>query len=335
MIEEIATNLYKIEIPLPMNMLNSVNSYVIKAPNRNLIIDTGMNLEECMKVMQASLKKLGVDLGKTDYFITHFHGDHFGLVLSLITDQSIIYFNKPESEIIDRIRDRTFMGNMINFTRMSGFPENEIENIFPPSAAYEYKFKGPVPFRFMEDGDPLSIGDYQLEFVKTSGHSKGHMGLYEPNKKIFISGDHLLGDITPSIQLRSDDENPLKEYFLSLDKVNELDIELVLPGHRRIFKNCKVRIKEIKDHHQERANEIISLLEEGNKNAYQVASRMTWNVVDCDSWNSFPALQKFFATGEAIAHLKYLEEKGMVNKEMQDQRIVYSINLGDVRAESA
>ncbi len=34
---------------------------------------------------------------------------------------------------------------------------------------------------------------------------------------------------------------------------------------------------------------------------------MTWNV-DCDSWDSFPVVQSFFATGEAFAHLKYLEE---------------------------
>ena len=79
----------------------------------------------------------------------------------------------------------------------------------------------------------------------------------------------------------------------------------------------------MKDHHRQRGDEVISILEEGSKNAYQVASQTTWNI-DCDSWNSLPAMQKFFATGEAIAHLKYLEAKGMIRKEMREQKIVYS-----------
>jgi glyoxylase-like metal-dependent hydrolase (beta-lactamase superfamily II) len=60
MIEEIVTNLYKIEIPLPESPLKSVNSYVIKSQGRNLIIDTGMNREECLNAMMAGLKELAV-----------------------------------------------------------------------------------------------------------------------------------------------------------------------------------------------------------------------------------------------------------------------------------
>jgi len=70
------------------------------------------------------------------------------------------------------------------------------------------------------------------------------MCLYDPNKKIFVAGDRILNDITPSIQLRSDKENPLNEYLASLDKVYQLNIEIVLPGDRAIFRNCKERIKE-------------------------------------------------------------------------------------------
>jgi hypothetical protein len=60
MIEEIVTNLYKIEIPLPESPLKSVDSYVIKSQGRNLIIDTGMNREECLNAMMAGLKELAV-----------------------------------------------------------------------------------------------------------------------------------------------------------------------------------------------------------------------------------------------------------------------------------
>ena len=75
----------------------------------------------------------------------------------------------------------------------------------------------------------------------------------------------------------------------------------------------KERIQELKHHHQKRLDEIISILEKGRKNAFQVASRMTWDII-YDSWDLFPVTQKWFATGEAIAHLKYLEEKGIIRK---------------------
>jgi glyoxylase-like metal-dependent hydrolase (beta-lactamase superfamily II) len=151
------------------------------------------------------------------------------------------------------------------------------------------------------------------------------MCLYEPREKIFVAGDHILSDITPTLTLWSDEWNPLKEYLASLDKVYELDIELVLPGHRDTFRNPRERIQELKHHHQKRLDEIISILEKGRKNAFQIASRMTWDII-YDSWDLFPVTQKWFATGEAISHLKYLEEKGIINKQIEEQKAVYSLN---------
>ena len=97
MIEEILTNLYKIEIPLPGNPLMALNSYVIKASGRSLIVDTGMNREECLKEMQSALSEIGIDLRKADFFITHMHTDHIGLVSSLMTDDSRLYFNERDA----------------------------------------------------------------------------------------------------------------------------------------------------------------------------------------------------------------------------------------------
>jgi hypothetical protein len=99
----------------------------------------------------------------------------------------------------------------------------------------------------------------------------------------------------------------------------------VLPGHRALFGNCKTRIEEIKEHHQQRNREVLAILQEGSKNIYEVASQMTWNV-DCDSWDSFPVVQSFFATGEAFAHLRYLEEAGEIQRKMDGQTAFYLLS---------
>ncbi|MEW6275443.1 MAG: MBL fold metallo-hydrolase [Bacillota bacterium] len=320
MIQEIAPNLFQLEIPLPDNPLKAVNSYVIKAPERNMIIDTGLNREECLGAMHAGLRKLNINLEKTDFFITHLHADHMGLVAHLVTDISIVYFNQPDADFISNVGR---WKDMCDFARKNGFPENELGKAIEKHPGYRHRAPGQLKFHILRDGDILSIGEYFLKCVETPGHTKGHMCLYEPNKKILFSGDHLLYGITPNISLWSDGDNPLREYLASLDKIYEFDISLVLPGHRSVFRNHRKRILELKSHHQARIDEIISILEKGGMDAYQVASRMSWDMT-CDSWDLFPAAQKWFATGEAVAHLKYLEEKGVLQREVKGQKIFYA-----------
>lgn len=321
MVEEILPSLYKIEIPLPRNPLKVLNSYVIKAPEQNLIIDTGMNREECLSAMNAGLKEIDVDLKKTDFFITHFHADHVGLVSSLATVNSTIFFNRVDADVI------SYQGHwedMRKFASLIGFPGSEIQEAIEKHPGYRYSPRGHLEFTYLEEGDIIFIGEYQLKCVQTPGHTRGHMCLYEPEKKLLLSGDHILYDITPNISLWYEAGNPLEEYLTSLDKIYEFDVELVLPGHRSIFKDCKGRIEELKHHHQVRADEVLSILEKRGQDAYQVASQMTWDMT-YDSWDLFPVSQKWFATGEAIAHLRYLEERGLVSREIQGERIIFSL----------
>jgi glyoxylase-like metal-dependent hydrolase (beta-lactamase superfamily II) len=322
MVEEVLPNLFRIEIPLPGSPLKSLNSFVIRAGERTLIIDTGMNRKECLAAMQAGLQELGVDLAQTDFFITHMHADHSGLVARLVTASGKIYFNRPDAAVV------TGGGNwesMLAYAGRNGFPEDELRAALRNHPGYKYSPERVPELTILEDGDKLQMGDYSFICVQTPGHTRGHMCLYEPVRKILVCGDHILGDITPNIQSWSGQENPLKSYLESLDRVYALEVDLALPGHRSLVRNCKERIDELKRHHQERANEVLSLLGKQGKHAFQVASEMTWDI-DCESWELFPVSQKWFATGEAIAHLIYLEDKGMIFRADDGETIMYIVN---------
>jgi len=320
MCEEILPDLFRLKIPLPDSPLKYLNSYVVRGADRSLIIDTGLNRQECLDAMQAGLRTLGLDLEAADIFVTHLHADHFGLVTKLATDTTQVYFSRPEKELIESWEG---FGAMLIYAGHNGFPEDELQAALDKHPGAKYGSEWMPEMKLLEDGDEIRAGQYAFRCVATPGHTMGHICLYEPEKHILVAGDHILIDITPNIQCWSDTQNPLKHYLSSLDKVYDLKVDLTLPGHRRLIHNHQTRIEDLKRHHFERLSEVLSILKKGPLNAFRVASRMTWDI-DSESWDQFPVAQKWFATGEAISHLRYLEEDGKLTRISDGKMTLYA-----------
>lgn len=326
MVEPILPDLYRIEIPLPNSPLKALNSYLIKGQGRCLIIDTGMNREECLHPMLSALETLDVELEKTDFFITHLHADHLGLVGHLASEASTIYFNEVESSVVNAENERPEerLKQFSNVYLSHGFPEDELKKALHNHPGYRYSPKRYLEFSVLKGGDTIDVGDYLFRCIETPGHSPGHMCLYEADKKILVSGDHILFNITPNITCWPELENALKEYLASLEKVYALDVNLVLPGHRTIWNDHRSRITELQEHHKNRLKEVLSALEEGDKTTWEVAPYITWDI-DVSSWELFPAVQKWFAIGETMAHLNYLEADGRIRRKAEDKKVLYSL----------
>jgi glyoxylase-like metal-dependent hydrolase (beta-lactamase superfamily II) len=148
------------------------------------------------------------------------------------------------------------------------------------------------------------------------------MCLYEEDRKILFSGDHILFDITPNITRWPEFEDSLHNYLASLEKTYKLDVDLVLPGHRNIMKNHRKRIRELTEHHEQRLTEAFEAVNQGVATAWEIAPKISWDLVT-PSWETFPSVQKWFAIGETIAHLKYLEFDGRIKSRNEKNRIVY------------
>jgi len=321
MCEEVLPNLFRIKIPLPDSPLRYLNSYIIRESARSLIVDTGLNHTVCLEAMQSGLNRLGVDLSKIDIFITHRHIDHFGLVSKLFTGSTRIFMGRPDKVLLESWKG---VGAIAAYARQNGFPENELKAVFDKHPAAQFDLGWMRQSKPLDDGDRLEIGGYHFKCMATPGHTVGHTCLYEPTKKILLAGDHILTDITPNIVCWSDGEDPLRLFLASLDKVGKLSADLVLPGHRRLIKRPADRIDELKQPHARRLAEVLSILNGCSMNAFQIASKMTWDFVS-ENWEQFPATQKFFATGEAISHLRYLENAGKLIQKTEKEIIKFNI----------
>ncbi len=320
--EKVLPSLYRVGVPLPGSPLKATNSYVVIGEERSLVIDTGWNRDDCLAALTSGLRECGVDLEHTDFLITHLHADHSGLVAALAADEAKMYLSRGDAAVIESASVPGYWEGLGESARRHGFSLAELERVMGSHPGRMYSTSARRDFSILKDGDTIDVGDYRFECIETPGHTEGHICLYERGKKILVSGDHILVDITPNISLWSDGHNPLHEYLTSLDRVYGLDVELVLPGHRSLFHDHRRRIDELKQHHRARLEEVVSILQQGRQNVFQVASQMTWDI-DCSSWEAFPAAQKWFAFGEALAHLKYLEEEGRVARDMAGPETVF------------
>ncbi len=314
LVEQILPNLFRIEIPLPKIPLKTINSYVFKGKERHLIIDTGMNREECFNAMISGLAEIGVDLTMTDFVITHYHVDHAGLIARLVAPGCKVYASEQDRKvIIDASGQSTekYWKSVQDYGAYHGFSPEQLRTAIESHPGFRFMPERAVEITPLAEGDVLSVGGYNLRCIATPGHTVGHISLYEPDWKFFISGDHILGKVTPNISQASDDEDALAVYFSSLDKVYHLEIHQVLPAHKTVLNDCRGRINQLKEHHFSRLEEIWQILKNKSPlNAYEVAARMTWEIKR--EWDEFPVQQKWFAHGEAIAHIKYLEREGRI-----------------------
>lgn len=323
MIREILNGIYQIHIPLPGNPLKVLNSYLIKGRERNLLVDTGFNWPECKQAQLKAMTALGIDWADVDFFITHAHADHVGLVGELASKDTKVYCSKTDAQIVHNFMHSNYWAASDIYFSQHGYPPEKLHRKKDDIDDY-ISAGGDIDFTFVDEGNTFEVGGYKLKCIATPGHSPGHMCLYDAEKKLLFSGDHILGGITSNITSWGGKIDLLGLYLASLRKVDALEIDLVLPAHRELILDHHQRIAELIHHHDSRLAEILNILRNGAMNSYQTAAHMHWDLT-YDSWDEFPDFQKWFATGEAMAHLEHLAELGQVQRIKHGEILMYQL----------
>ena len=311
MLTKLADNIYKKEIPLPENPLRYINVYIITG-EKTLVVDTGFNRPECEEAMADALRELGVE--QADLFITHLHSAHCGLISKYGDLGWTIYAGETDGELMNFEAGNLYWRMLDDLFIKYGFPKADFGRNTDIHPGRTWCHPHPVKFTYVADGDVLEYGGYQFRVIETPGHTPGHMCLYDEANKRLLCGDPILGLITPNITIELSLENPLQAYMDSLAKVDVLEVDELLTTHGIPVDDMHQRIAELYHHHEVRLAEVVTILGDQWKNAYETARDMTWEI-DCRNWDEFPAPQKWFATGEAISHLQYLFFTGKVERE--------------------
>ena len=335
-LEELEDNLFCIEVPLPDNPLRALNAYLVRSSaahpgwrGRSLLIDNGFNRPECREVILSALKRLGVGLDALDFFVTHLHSDHCGLtgdLLDMAGSEAWAFASAGDSAHINMFTRQSFrLHQGARCVHGSGLPGDILEEMLSAHPGLQYAMQRPCPFTPVLEGDAFDYGGYNLRVASMPGHTPDLLCLYEKEKRILFSSDHILGDISPNITLWRGVRDPLGSYLRSLRKARKLDVALCLPGHRRVLADCRGRIDALERHHAARLDEVRNILDlHGECNALAVASRMTWSI-RARQWEDFPKAQQYFACSEAHAHLVHLRVLGQVKNRKHQRQILYRL----------
>ncbi|MBN2239037.1 MAG: MBL fold metallo-hydrolase [Dehalococcoidales bacterium] len=328
---EIRPGIHRMQIPIPNNPLGHTNVYLVRGNDGYLLIDAGWDSDEALAAMGNQLEEIGLTFSDiTRILVTHVHGDHYGLVyyLKQHTDAEVIVHRIEKDILLERhVPSHNPMEDIEGIFQSNGAPAGEIP--MPKHPERPYNTREPVvPDTTVEDGEIISTGEFELQIIWTPGHSAGHICIYEPENKLLFGGDHVLPVITPNISLLPNGgDNPLGNFLQSMETLDLLDVDLVLPAHEEIYPDLHKRIREIKQHHRNRNLEIQETLKTGPKTAYQVSSYITW-VPEAGGirYKDLHPMDKRMAVLETLAHLRAMVVDEEITSYEEDGTTYYRIS---------
>jgi len=314
-VERVRPGLWSIPVPIPNNPLRYVFVYAFETDRGPYIVDAGWNTQEAFDTLAAGLARAGTEIAAVQgVLVTHIHPDHYGLAGRVReVSGAWVALHAADAELIhDRYEEPADLLVRVGaLLRRAGAPDEDVEGLKRASMPVLPFVATVRPDVLLEDGARPDVPGWDLTAIWTPGHSPGHTCFWEPRYALMLSGDHILPRITPNISLHPQAQgNPLGDYMASLDKVGVYAADEVLPAHEHRFVGLAERVAELRAHHETRFDEVLAAIGEGFTTGWAIASRMKWS----RSWERIDGWMRRAALGEAMAHLRALEQRGLVRE---------------------
>jgi len=319
--KEVSKGIFKIEVPVPFGT-RYVNAYLIDSGVLGLI-DPGPNTSKAINVLDKGLRKLRVSLEDVERLIfTHRHVDHIGMGNRIKTiSNAKTYIHESEKNAASNFYeefDKTVESVLAPIAE-AGVPKPILERM-PEYYGVIRKVCEPVEInKALKDGDVLDFGEISLNVVHCPGHSIGSICLYENERRLLFTGDHVLKEITPNPFVSGLNEHAtLRRYLDSLRKVEQLHVRTGLPGHGNLIYDFQSVIRNLYAHHETRKKLVAEILRGGPKTPYEVSKEMFGNL---------PISETFLGLAEAAGHLQELSNENRVESFKKDN-LTYFRNIG-------
>jgi glyoxylase-like metal-dependent hydrolase (beta-lactamase superfamily II) len=312
--------IHRFAIPTPF-AVGRVNCYLIEDEPLTLV-DTGPNSGKALDELTVRLGERGHAIADLELIVvTHQHIDHLGLVeilversgaevaaLGLAAERLAAFEEDAERE--DQFAVEVMLRN--------GIPEDVTVALRSVSRSFRGWGSHVTVTRPLEDGGELALAGRRLEVLHRPGHSPSDTLFWDPQRRILISADHLIGHISsnPLITRPLDGSSrrpqALVTYIESLRKTREMPAEIVLPGHGEPIVDHVELIDSRFVGYDRRKEKIHRLIAERPRSGYELAQAL---------WGNVAVTQAFLTLSEVIGHADLLVNEGRV-READDGAVI-------------
>ncbi len=322
--QKVSDGVYQLEIPMRFNPLGCTYSYLLR--DAATLIDTGVSTNEAFEALEEQLRSVGIATSDVEHVVlTHLHRDHVGLVERVRSASgAVVHAHRLAVELQRKKLGAESEGGRSRADELRLLGGSRYISML---GRFEGAMRRPRPTIDIDephdDGDKIDFKGSDLKVLWTPGHSPEHICLYDAERCLLYSGDHVLPRITSHISLHSHEGgDPLKDYLDSLERLRGLSVKAILPAHEHIFHDLEGRISELEIHHLIRCDEVKAAVYEGEKTVFQVASAVSW---DSKPWPRMRFWTKRMAAAETLAHLVCLRNRGEVREELRKGILYYGL----------
>lgn len=236
--ERVFPGVYRLRLPLPWPGVPHCNAWAIAAGDGVVLFDTGMHEPGSFGHLERAMAQVNLRVENVKLVVcTHAHSDHYGQAATIIDRTGCELWMHPNHEHMTRAAqdpDAAFE-RRLEIARQSGVPAEPLRAYAEARRGQGFGIARIVePDRDLLPGVEVhtDLGTWQV--VETPGHAPSHVCLYQPEKRLLISGDHLLGRVSLYYDYGYTPD-PAGEFLHSLEVVEDLGMRLALSGHGRTF----------------------------------------------------------------------------------------------------
>jgi glyoxylase-like metal-dependent hydrolase (beta-lactamase superfamily II) len=275
--ERVLPGIWRLRLPLPWPGVPHCNAWALAAGDGVVLVDTGMHQPGSMLHLQRALDQARLRIEHVRLIVcTHAHVDHCGQAPPIAEQAGCevwMHPNHAHHTAAAADPERALL-RRIEIARQSGVPEAPLERWAARRRAQGTGQAGTLTVdRELTEGATVDTDLGIWRVVETPGHAPSHICLFQPERRLLISGDHLLGRVSLYFDAGYTPD-PVGEFLASLDKVAGLDARLALSGHGRPFTDVAGHITANRALVAARLEAVREALARGPRTAYEIAQEV-------------------------------------------------------------
>jgi glyoxylase-like metal-dependent hydrolase (beta-lactamase superfamily II) len=300
--ERVLPGLWRLRLPLPWEGVPHCNAWAIAAGPGIVLVDTGMHEPGSLAQMRLAMEQVNLRLEQVQLIVcTHAHSDHWGQVAPIKAIAGCEFWMHPNHAhaTVSAADPAAALARRLEVGRQSGVPEAALQRY-----AERAKQTPSGIAEVIEPDHPLVAGDVVAsdlgpwEVYETPGHAPSHVCLHQPERRLLVSGDHLLGRVSLYFD-HGHSPDPAGEFLRSLDVVERLRARLCLAGHGRTFADVQAHIEANRRLVHERLAKVEEVLLAGPLTAFDAVPRIYGEAIT--------PLNASWWLSETLCYLEHLE----------------------------